>query len=110
MWKGVKEIGCGCVKATNNTFMYICRYKAGDTLGNDTPNMNMPANYPAHVLPLKGAGGGATAPSAAGSAAGGGGGDAASADSGSVAISMTQNKNNKANVNITFDYLKSTIK
>jgi len=58
VWTGVKEIGCGCVHATNDTWMFICRYKAGDTLSYETPNMNQPSNYPEHVLPPGGNGGG----------------------------------------------------
>lgn len=110
VWKGVKELGCGCIKATDNSFMYICRYKSGDTVGNDTPNMNMPDNYPSHVLPLKGAGGGTAAKKSANGDAGAAAAEDPVATSSSVALSMTQNKNVKANVNITFDYIKSSLK
>jgi len=59
VWTGVSEIGCGCVHATNDTYMFICRYKAeGDSLSYETPNMNQPSNYPAHVLPPGGSNGG----------------------------------------------------
>lgn len=36
VWKGVKELGCGINKAKR---LYVCRYKAGDRLSGDTPNM-----------------------------------------------------------------------
>jgi len=59
VWTGVSEIGCGCVHATNDTYMFICRYKAeGDSLSYETPNMNQPSNYPSHVLPPGGSNGG----------------------------------------------------
>merc|ERR1711957_752403 len=49
VWKGVKEIGCATNKL--NT-LAICRFKAGDTLSMDTPNMNRGAgNYVKHVFP-----------------------------------------------------------
>ena len=61
VWTGVTEIGCGCVHATNDTYMYICRYKAaGDSLTLETPNMNKPSNYPSHVLPPGGSNGNGT--------------------------------------------------
>jgi len=47
VWVGAKELGCA--KNTNN--IYICRYKAGDTLSIDTPNMNKArGNYKPNVL------------------------------------------------------------
>jgi hypothetical protein len=36
IWKGVKKLGCGHFATTN---IWVCRYKAGDTLSADTPNM-----------------------------------------------------------------------
>jgi hypothetical protein len=49
IWKGVKEIGCGINKAKR---LYVCRYKAGDKLNRDTPNMG--GGYTANVLgPVK---------------------------------------------------------
>lgn len=49
IWTGVKEIGCGFSASTAPTLV-ICRYKAGDTLDMETPNMNSPDNYVDHVL------------------------------------------------------------
>jgi len=37
VWKGVKEIGCA--RSNVNSGLVICRYKAGDRLSSDTPNM-----------------------------------------------------------------------
>merc|ERR1719191_2320345 len=50
IWTGVKQIGCSFSASTAPTLV-ICRYKSGDTLDMDTPNMNCPENYPEHVLP-----------------------------------------------------------
>jgi pathogenesis-related protein 1 len=50
IWEGVKEIGCAFSDSTAPTVV-ICRYKAGDSLSLDTPNMNHPDNYPNHVHP-----------------------------------------------------------
>ncbi len=36
IWKGVTKLGCGYYPSTN---FWVCRYKAGDTLSADTPNM-----------------------------------------------------------------------
>jgi hypothetical protein len=46
-WKGVKEIGC----AYGKDGLIACRYKAGDTLGSDTPNMA--GGYKDNVLEKK---------------------------------------------------------
>lgn len=49
VWKGVKSIGCAF---SNSGGLIICRYKAGDYLSNDTPNMNRgTGNYVNHVFP-----------------------------------------------------------
>lgn len=53
VWKGAKEIGCGCVTATDGSQMSICRYKAGDNIDMEVPNMQKPDNFPNHVFPLK---------------------------------------------------------
>merc|ERR1719181_2135922 len=50
IWAGVQEIGCA-FSNSNSPTLIICRYKAGDSLSMDTPNMNKPANYPNHVFP-----------------------------------------------------------
>lgn len=49
IWSTVASIGC----ATNQAgTIAICRYKAGDTLTTDVPNMNKDSgNYVGHVLP-----------------------------------------------------------
>lgn len=36
IWKGVKNLGCGFYASTK---IWVCRYKAGDTLDDNTPNM-----------------------------------------------------------------------
>ena len=36
VWKGAKKLGCGNFASTK---IWVCRYKAGDTLSADTPNM-----------------------------------------------------------------------
>ena len=36
IWKGVKKLGCGLYASSK---IWVCRYKAGDTLSGDTPNM-----------------------------------------------------------------------
>ena len=36
IWKGVTKLGCGLYASTK---IWVCRYKAGDTLSGDTPNM-----------------------------------------------------------------------
>jgi hypothetical protein len=36
VWKGVRKLGCGLYASTK---IWVCRYKAGDTLDADTPNM-----------------------------------------------------------------------
>jgi len=36
VWKGAKEIGCGI---NRDLSIYVCRYKGGDTLTCDTPNV-----------------------------------------------------------------------
>ena len=36
VWKGVQKLGCGLYASTK---IWVCRYKAGDTLSADTPNM-----------------------------------------------------------------------
>ena len=36
IWKGVQKLGCGLYASTK---IWVCRYKAGDTLSGDTPNM-----------------------------------------------------------------------
>ncbi len=36
VWNGVKKLGCGLYASTK---IWVCRYKAGDTLSLDTPNM-----------------------------------------------------------------------
>lgn len=53
VWKGAKEIGCGCVTASDGSQMSICRYKAGDNIDMEVPNMQKPDNFPKHVFPLK---------------------------------------------------------
>lgn len=46
VWKGAKTMGCA-ISADGN---YAgCRWKAGDTLSADTPNMAMPGLYEANV-------------------------------------------------------------
>merc|ERR1711971_709520 len=50
IWEGVKEIGCAFSDSSGPTVV-ICRYKSGDSLSLDTPNMNHPDNYPNHVHP-----------------------------------------------------------
>jgi hypothetical protein len=47
VWKGVKELGCGVLASQR---LYVCRYKAGNTLSSDTPNMM--GAYTANVRPL----------------------------------------------------------
>eukprot|EP00291_Cryptomonas_curvata_P016812 CAMPEP_0172166658 /NCGR_PEP_ID=MMETSP1050-20130122/9117_1 /TAXON_ID=233186 /ORGANISM="Cryptomonas curvata, Strain CCAP979/52" /LENGTH=349 /DNA_ID=CAMNT_0012837319 /DNA_START=125 /DNA_END=1174 /DNA_ORIENTATION=- len=49
IWKGGKKLGCGHYPPTN---IWLCRYKAGDTLTTDTPNVGSGAAYKANVLPL----------------------------------------------------------
>lgn len=50
VWKGVKEIGCAF--SDLKAGLIICRYKAGNSLSNDTPNMNKGSgNYVNHVFP-----------------------------------------------------------
>ena len=49
VWKGVKELGCGINAAKR---IYVCRYKAGDRLSSDTPNMQ--GAYKANVLAANG--------------------------------------------------------
>jgi len=44
VWKGVKEIGCAFSDSVQ-PMLVICRYKAGDTLSLDTPNMNKAAGW-----------------------------------------------------------------
>jgi hypothetical protein len=55
IWKGVKEIGCGIyINKSKRPWkrLYVCRYKAGDTLSRDTPNMG--GGYKANVpRPIK---------------------------------------------------------
>lgn len=49
IWNTVKEIGCSL---NSGGKIALCRYKAGDSLSLDTPNMNRAAgNYVNHVLP-----------------------------------------------------------
>ncbi len=36
IWKGATKMGCGHFASTN---IWVCRYKAGDTLSADTPNI-----------------------------------------------------------------------
>ena len=36
IWKGAKKLGCGNYASSK---IWVCRYKAGDTLSGDTPNM-----------------------------------------------------------------------
>lgn len=48
IWKGAKELGCATVPQGGEWY-YICRYKAGDKLSSDTPNMNFPQGYSANV-------------------------------------------------------------
>merc|ERR1719199_1484814 len=50
IWAGVREIGCA-FSNSNSPTLVICRYKAGDSVSYDTPNMNCPSNYPNHVFP-----------------------------------------------------------
>jgi hypothetical protein len=38
IWKGATKLGCGIGTASGQPF-YVCRYKAGDTLSGDTPNV-----------------------------------------------------------------------
>merc|ERR1711959_813739 len=57
VWRGVKQIGCGVGKIKNprpNTppILYVCRFKAGDKLNAETPNMRMSGAYKANVLPV----------------------------------------------------------
>jgi hypothetical protein len=47
IWAGVKEIGC----ASNSHGVKGCRYKAGDKLSSDTPNMQ--GSYTANVFAPK---------------------------------------------------------
>lgn len=49
IWTGVKQIGCAFSASTSPTLV-ICRYKSGDTLDDDTPNMGTSDNYVPHVL------------------------------------------------------------
>jgi len=49
IWKGVKEIGCAFSDSVSPTLV-VCRYRAGDSLSMDTPNMNKPSNYPNQVF------------------------------------------------------------
>lgn len=51
IWKGVKTIGCAFSNSVK-PIVILCRYKAGDTLSLDTPNMNKATgNYKLHVFP-----------------------------------------------------------
>jgi len=48
VWTGTKKIGCAY---SDNKLLVICRYKAGDSLDLETPNMNLDSgNYKTHVL------------------------------------------------------------
>jgi len=50
IWKGATELGCAW-SDSSRPYLAICRYKAGDSLSNDTPNMNKASgNYVKHVL------------------------------------------------------------
>lgn len=49
IWTGVKEIGCAF---SDDGHIALCRYKAGDSVDNETPNVNgQSGNYVSHVLP-----------------------------------------------------------
>lgn len=48
VWKGGRTMGCAI---SDNGRFAGCRYKAGDTLDNDTPNMNHGNSYAQNVLP-----------------------------------------------------------
>lgn len=51
VWRGAKKVGCAFSEQTSPQNI-ICRYKAGDTLSNDIPNMNKDkGEYPKHVFP-----------------------------------------------------------
>jgi len=50
IWKGVKSIGCAFSNSVK-PIVIICRYKAGDKLNLDTPNMKSTGNYKLQVLP-----------------------------------------------------------
>ena len=45
IWKGVTKLGCGLYASTK---IWVCRYKAGDTLSGDTPNMGGTADWFSH--------------------------------------------------------------
>merc|ERR550514_2525538 len=81
IWKGVKEIGCGFSDSKAPTVI-LCRFKSGNSLSNDTPNMNKASgNYKNHVLTRKksesqcggSSGGGGTTYGSSKSQGGGGG-------------------------------------
>mmetsp|Transcript_10958 Transcript_10958/g.33864 ORF Transcript_10958/g.33864 Transcript_10958/m.33864 type:complete len:215 (-) Transcript_10958:34-678(-) len=46
VWSTVKQIGCA---VSNNGHIVICRYKSGNKLDLNTPNMQRQANYAKHV-------------------------------------------------------------
>lgn len=53
IWAGVKEIGCGFSNSKAPTVI-LCRYKAGNSLSSDTPNMNKNSgNYKNQVFTRK---------------------------------------------------------
>eukprot|EP00747_Dinoflagellata_sp_TGD_P124690 gnl/TRDRNA2_/TRDRNA2_174041_c0_seq4.p1 gnl/TRDRNA2_/TRDRNA2_174041_c0~~gnl/TRDRNA2_/TRDRNA2_174041_c0_seq4.p1 ORF type:complete len:334 (+),score=79.55 gnl/TRDRNA2_/TRDRNA2_174041_c0_seq4:114-1004(+) len=90
IWKGVKTIGC----ATNaNGQMTICRYKAGDSLSMDTPNMNKPSNYPNQVFKR------VKTEAECSGAGGGGGGSASDSDDNNENDDNDNNKNDNDNNN-----------
>ena len=42
VWKGVRKLGCGLYASTK---IWVCRYKAGDMLDDDTPNTDGMAEH-----------------------------------------------------------------
>ena len=46
IWKGVTKLGCGLYASTK---IWVCRYKAGDKLSGDTPNMGGTADWLSHL-------------------------------------------------------------